>query len=43
MDVRRQGAGEAFEKDGHGDGRGLRQDECEVLAGGRVMAIDQAG
>ncbi len=36
MDVRGQGAGEVFEEDGHGDGRDLRQDECEVLASGRA-------
>ncbi len=29
-------AGEAFEEDGHGDGRELQEDECEVLASGRA-------
>ncbi len=36
MDVRGPGAGKAFEEDGHGDGRDLRPDECDVLASGRA-------
>ncbi len=35
-----KGAGKAFEEDGHGDGRDLRQDECEVLASRRTHGGD---